>query len=67
LRILHIFQKLLIPHKKVQLHNPWCHCSHFYCHPWYVLSIAKLECFPCLFMFEIQVHFICLQQTSKSN
>jgi len=32
----------------------------FYCHPWYVLSITKLECFPRLFMFEIQVHFICL-------
>jgi len=59
--------KLLIPCKKVQLHNAWCHCSHLCCQPWHVLLVAKLECFPCLFMFEIQVHFICLQQRSKSN
>ncbi len=61
--ILKVFNSM----QRVQLHNAWCHCSHFYCHPWYVLSIAKLEGFPCLFMFEIQVHFNCLQQRSKSN
>jgi hypothetical protein len=61
LPILHILCKILIPCKNVQLHCAWCNCSYFCCHPWWVSSVLKPKCFPCLFVLEIWIHFICLQ------
>ncbi len=41
--------------QKCQLHCFWCHYSHFCCHPWQDSLVLKLECSPCLLMFEIWV------------
>jgi len=59
--ILHIFCKLLIPWKYVQLHYAWCYCSYLCCHPCWVSSVLKPKRLPCLLMFEIWVPFIRLQ------
>ncbi len=61
LPILHIFCKLLIPCKNVELHCAWCHCSNLCCHPWQESSVLIPEYFLCHLMFEIQVPFICWQ------
>jgi len=65
--ILHIFCKLLISWKYVQLHCTWCHCSYLSYHPWWVSSVLKPKCLPCLVMFEIWVPFIRLQPETRSS
>jgi hypothetical protein len=64
LPILHIFCKLLILCKNVQLHCAWCHCSHLCCHPWQVSSVLKPQIFPFLIMFEIWVPSLVHNQKS---
>jgi hypothetical protein len=64
LPILHIFCKLLILCKNVQLQCAWCHCSHLCCHPWQVSSVLKPQIFPFLIMFEIWVPSLVHNQKS---
>jgi len=59
LPILHMFCKLLIACKYIELHYTWCLRNYFCCHPWWVLSVLNPKCFPSVFVFEIWIPFIC--------
>ncbi len=53
--------------KCVILHWAWCPRSHLRCHPWWVSSAFKPECFCCVLKCEIWAPFICLQQRFRSS
>ncbi len=65
--ILHMFCKLPIACKYVELHYTWCLCSYLCCHPWWVSSVLYTKCFPCVLVLKSGYPSFVNNQKSRSS
>ncbi len=65
--ILHMFCKLPIACKYVELHYTWCLRSYLCCHPWWVSSVLYTKCFPCVLVLKSGYPSFVNNQKSRSS